>query len=65
MNEKMIEYLKEKGFKEDGKFLGYEEGSDYFAYNTETKDFSLVGNGNKTIEKKKKKFNIREEENNE
>lgn len=65
MNEKMIEYLKEKGFKEDGKFLGYEEGSDYFAYNTETKDFSLVGNGNKTIEYYMQKFNIREEENNE
>ena len=63
MDEKMIEKKKKKGFKEDGKFLGYEEGSDYFTYNTETKDFSLVGNGNRTIEYYMQKFNIENKNN--
>ena len=65
MDTELLQKLKHLGSKEDGKFLGYEEGSDYFAYNTETKDFSLVGNGNKTIEYYMQKFNIKEEENDE
>ena len=63
MDTELLQKLKQLGFKEDGKFLGYEEGSDYFAYNTETKDFSLVGNGNRTIEYYMQKFNIENKNN--
>lgn len=35
MDTELLQKLKQLGFKEDGKFLGYEEWSDYFAYNTE------------------------------
>lgn len=56
--EEVVKSLKQLGFKEDEKFIGYEENGDYFAYNKETKDFSIVGSSSRTLEYYIKKFDL-------
>lgn len=58
MDTELLQKLKQLGFKEDGKFIGYEENGDYFAYNTETKDFSIIGTSNRSLEYYIKKFDL-------
>lgn len=50
INDKIVSLLKEKGFKEDGKFLISENDEDCFAYNISTKTFSLTGTSGKNID---------------
>lgn len=57
--EEVINLLKEKEFKEDGKFLVFEDGKNYFAYNKETKDFSYVGSDDRDIDYYIEKFNLK------
>lgn len=58
INDEIVSLLKEKGFKEDGKFLILENDEDCFAYNTNTRTFSLTGNSGKSIDDYIKEFEL-------
>ena len=57
-NDKIVSFLKEKGFKEDGKFLIFENDKDCFAYNSNIKTFSLTGISGKSIDDYIKEFEL-------
>lgn len=58
INDKIVSLLKEKGFKEEGKFLIFENDEDCFAYNTNTRTFSLTGTSGKSIDDCIKEFEL-------
>ena len=58
INNQIVSFLKEKGFKEEGKFLIFENDEDCFAYNTNTRTFSLTGTSGKSIDVYIKEFEL-------
>lgn len=58
INDKIVSLLKEKGFKEEGKFLIFENDEDCFAYNNNTRTFSLIGTSGKSIDDYIKEFEL-------